>query len=148
MQWPNNKKHGRALKGTQGGDVRSDSLATQGMRAQSPCRTKDGAGKWRGRRRGGSNLRHCRKVEGGRRAAGNECPGEIGERRGRGGTRVRSRLPKKFHLRCPPFPPSLPNPLDPPMFAQRMTPSFNINYRLSLDREARREGGRPRRGHI
>ena len=29
MQWPNNKKHGRALKDTQGGDLRSDSLATQ-----------------------------------------------------------------------------------------------------------------------
>ena len=31
MQWPNNKKHGRALKGTQGGD----SLATQGIRDSS-----------------------------------------------------------------------------------------------------------------
>ena len=54
--------------------------------------------------------------------------------------RVRYSLPRSF------LPPSLPSPkLAPPMFAQRMTPSSNINYRLSLDRERRRrgrEGGR------
>ena len=50
---------------------------------------------------------------------------------------VRYSLPRSF------LPPSLPSPkLAPPMFAQRMTPSSNINYRLSLDRERRREGGR------